>query len=65
MAKKAIDRTGISKQKESSIPTGDSNFKSIRNGVFCSELVEPIPAFVTANCEKIYPGKNNNYIVMG
>ena len=63
--KQAINKNGLSKEKENNIPSNDKAFSSVRNGVFCSELTEPIPSFVKADCEKVYSGKNNNYIVMG
>ena len=52
-------KNGLSKEKESNIPSNDKAFSSVRNGVFCSELTEPIPSFVKADCEKVYSGKNN------
>lgn len=65
MNKKAIDRKNISKEKTASISTGNKEFDALRNGVFCSEIVEPIPTFVQADCEVPIKGKNNNYIIMG
>lgn len=65
MKKSAINKQGLSDSKSSSIPSSDPEFAASRNGVFCSELLEPIPNFTKADCEQIYPGKNNNYIVMG
>lgn len=63
--KKAVDRKTITEEKSSSLSTGNKNFDALRNGVFCSELAEPIPNFVQADCEVKIKGKNNNYIVMG
>lgn len=63
--KKAVDRKTITEEKSSSLSTGNKSFDALRNGVFCSELVEPIPNFVQADCEVELKGKNNNYIVMG
>lgn len=65
MNKKAVDKNNISDVKNSSTSTGNLEFDTIRNGVFCSEIVEPIPKFVQADCETMYKGKNNNYIIMG
>ena len=65
MKKPAINKQGLSESKSSSTPSSDPEFSAIRNGVYCSELLEPIPNFAKADCELIYPGKNNNYIVMG
>ncbi len=65
MNKKAINREGLSEKKLESLSTGDKEFDDLRNGIFCSELSEPIPKYVRADCETYYQGKNNNYIVMG
>ena len=65
MKKSAINKQGLSDRKSSSIPNSDPEFAASRNGVFCSELLEPIPNFTKAGCEQVYSGKNNNYIVMG
>lgn len=65
MNKKAIDKKNITNKKSGTISTGNVGYDMLRSGVFCSELVEPIPNFVQADCEDIYKGKNNNYIVLG
>lgn len=65
MKKPAVNKQGLSKAKSSSIPSSNPNFSASRNGIFCSELFEPVPYFTIADCETIYSGKNNNYIVMG
>lgn len=65
MKKPAVNKQGLSEVKSSSIPNSNPKFSASRNGVFCSELIEPIPNFTKADCEKVYSGKNNNYIVMG
>lgn len=65
MRKKAIDIENLNEQKKRTIPSDKAEYSALRNGVFCSELIEPIPEFVKATCEKVYSGKNNNYIVMG
>lgn len=65
MRKKAIQLDGLSESKKRAISTNNKNFNSMREGVYCSDLSEPIPHYVQAGCETIYSGKNNNYIVMG
>ncbi len=65
MKKPAVNMKGLSEEKTKKIPGADPSYSTIRNGVFCSQLIEPIPNFVVADCEQIYSGKNNNYIVMG
>jgi len=34
-------------------------------GTGCKRLIEPVPRFIRASCEKVYQGKNNNFIVLG
>ena len=65
MKKPAVNQKGLSEVKSSSIPKSNPEFSASRNGIFCSELLEPIPNFTKADCERVYSGKNNNYIVMG
>lgn len=65
MNKKSIDKKNLSEKKKSNTTTGLQGFDTLRTGVFCSELSEPIPTFIQAACETIYKGKSNNYIVMG
>ena len=35
------------------------------DGLFCTDLEEPLPKFRSAQCENIIEGKNNSYIVLG
>jgi hypothetical protein len=35
------------------------------DGLFCTDLVEPIPKFRDGQCEKVIEGKNNSFIVLG
>lgn len=65
MRKKSIDSSGISPTKNTSVSTNLPKFDTLRTGVFCSELAEPIPNFIQADCESVHKGKSNNYIVMG
>ena len=34
-------------------------------GAGCKKLVEPVPKFIKARCEKVVKGNNNNFIVFG
>lgn len=65
MNNKAVNRSGISEDKKESISSAKSTLAVERQGVFCDEIVEPIPKLAQAPCETVYTGKNNNYIVMG
>lgn len=62
--KKAININNLSDEKKENISENDKA-AALRNGVFCSELIEPVPEFIKGTCEKVYAGKNNNYIVLG
>ena len=35
------------------------------SGYGCKKLVEPLPKFIRADCEKVLAGENNTYIVLG
>ena len=35
------------------------------NGIGCTEIAESLPYYDPSDCEKIYSGKNNTYIVLG
>jgi hypothetical protein len=34
-------------------------------GAGCKKLIEPVPKFIKAGCEKVIKGTNNNFIVLG
>ena len=34
-------------------------------GIGCTEIVESIPTYESAGCERVFQGKNNTYIVLG
>lgn len=61
--KNAIQEENLSKSQQEHL--SESNDSIERRGVYCDELMEAIPEYVKAGCEKVYAGKNNNYIVMG
>ncbi len=65
MRKKAIDINNISEEKKATFESGSPRLSASRKGVFCGNLVEPIPTFALAKCETVYAGKNNSYIVLG
>ena len=45
--------------------SNDPNVEILRRGIHCSQLIEAIPNFVKAPCEKEVKGQNNHYIVFG
>ena len=64
MRKKSIDNSELSVNKKTSTSSSTTKFDTLRSGVFCSELTEPIPKFIQAACEVVRKGKSNNYIVI-
>lgn len=34
-------------------------------GIGCTDIAESLPTYETAQCEKVYSGKNNTYLVLG
>jgi hypothetical protein len=63
MSKAAIQQKGLNKAKEKFLSTGQDNLQY--RGIYCGELVEPMPKFIEAPCETVYQGKNSSYIVLG
>lgn len=62
MRKKVIDQTNISENNKKKLENDISpDFLGVAN----DKLVEPIPNFINAPCEKIIQGENNTWIVFG
>lgn len=65
MKKRAVRFEGLSK-KELAKRLAISEESSIsHDGVGCDKLVEPIPHYDVAPCEKVIAGENNSFIVFG
>lgn len=62
--RRPIDNSRLSTEKRAK-KGSNRHFDARREGVFCSQLIEPLPNFVKADCEKVYGGQNNHYIVLG
>ena len=62
--RKPVDNQGLSDSKKSEMTINEKHSLR-RKGVFCSPLIEPLPNFVKAGCEKEIKGQNNQYIIMG
>lgn len=60
MRRKIISRKGLSK-KTKKIADENPNHLGIAN----DKLVEPIPTFIRAPCEKVFEGENNAWITLG
>jgi hypothetical protein len=64
MPTRAIDYRDLSNNEKKLIEL-DSNQRIFAPGIGCKNLVEPQPEFILADCETIYSGKNNSYIILG
>ena len=63
--KKAIDLEGFLKRNSQILESSDPTFKISKRGIGGNSLPEPVPEFVEAECETVYKGQNNSYIVLG
>lgn len=65
MYKKAIDNTGLDVQTKEYINSVPEELKTTSRGVACGNLLEPVPRYINAECEKVISNKNNAWIVLG
>ena len=63
--KKAIDLEGFLKRNSQILESSDPTFKISKRGIGGNSLPEPVPEFIEAECETVYKGQNNSYIVLG
>ena len=63
--KKAIDLEGFLRRNSQILESSDPTFKISKRGIGGNSLPEPVPEFVEAECETVYKGQNNSYIVLG
>ena len=63
--KKAIDLEGFLKRNSQILESSDPTFKISKRGLGGNSLPEPVPEFIEAECETVYKGQNNSYIVLG
>ena len=64
MRKKAIDINNVSEEKKQFL-SESPKLAATRKGVYCGNLIEPLPTFARAECETVYSSENNSYIVLG
>lgn len=64
--KKAKDLKGLSQGTTFNI-SQSSEYKDnlVNRGIANGSLIEPLPTYIQAGCETVYPGENNTYIIMG
>jgi hypothetical protein len=63
--KKAYDQSGLSDEGSLGDKSKLKNTGSDTRGAGCRRLIEPLPRYIRAECEKVIAGKNNTYIVFG
>lgn len=64
MARRPIEESRLSPLKKAA-KGANKAYDSRREGAFCSPLIEALPTYIPAGCEKVYGGQNNHYIVFG
>lgn len=62
MNKKIINQDSIDQSNKRAL---DNNPSSVILGVANDKLIEPVPNFIEAPCEKIIKGENNTFITLG
>lgn len=62
---KAVDLAGADSKKRSVIRNSDAKSSASLRGVDGDTIVEPVPKFISAPCEKVIKNANNAWIVLG
>lgn len=63
--KKAIDIQGYFQRSAEILNGVDPSLRITKRGIGGDQLPEPIPEFVKSDCETVYKGQNNSFIVLG
>ena len=63
--KKAVELKELSRSDQRKMAQLRKSEKTQLRGAGCKKLLEPLPKFAKAGCEKVVKGANNNYIVLG
>ena len=63
MGKLAVQLKGLSKSKIKFLSATANTTEG--RGIAGASLVEPLPNFIAAECETVYEGKNNTFIILG
>lgn len=63
--KKAIDIDGYFKRNAEALNDLEPSSRVFRRGIGGNQLPEPIPEYCEADCETVYKGQNNSFIVLG
>lgn len=63
--KKAIDIQGYFQRSAEILNGIDPSLRITKRGIGGDPLPEPTPEFVKADCETVYSGQNNSFIVLG
>ena len=63
--KKAYDISGLPAEDKEYLRSNNKEALSSCDGIACDKIVEPIPKYLAAPCEKVVSGENNAWIVLG
>ena len=58
-----IDHKGLSKEKRKALEKTSGT--TIGRGINCDDLIEVVPNYIAAPCEKVIAGRNNTWLVFG
>lgn len=63
--KKAVELDDLPARDKRKLAQLSEKEKIQIRGAGCKKLIEPVPKFIKAGCEKVIKGDNNNFIVLG
>lgn len=63
MKRKVVNRKGLSHRVREKLDRNEVSINQL--GIANDRLVEPVPNFLEAPCEKVFKGENNTFITMG
>ena len=63
--KQAVELGDLDTRDKKKLAQLSSKEKTAIRGAGCKKLIEPVPRFIKATCEKVVKGANNNFIVLG
>lgn len=61
----SVNTEGMDKKAKEQINQAPEDVQVLSSGIGCGILREPVPAYNKADCEQVYKGNNNSWIVLG
>ena len=63
--KKARDTSRLKPERKKNQANANKAALLDKKGIGCDKLIEPVPNYISAPCEKVISGENNSFIVLG